>query len=591
VFVPVLFVQQEAGQLFRDIAIAISFSVLLSLVVAVTVVPMLAGRLVAAPGRRRFRWLHRALDGLGGAFVRGVVGLLTWLLGGVPRRVVVALAIVTGSVAASLLLAPPLDYLPQGNRNLFFAIVRTPPGYSTEQKEAILEVLERRLGGVEGIERYFGVVRVDFTLVGLLARPGHTSLPEMRRILAALRQQSQGIPGTQAVFVTQAPLFRRRGGFFGGTNLEVNVRGRELDTLREVAERLEAGLRGFPGANFVNSSFEWGSPELQVRVDRDRAAALGLSAREVGYVVETAVGGTPAGTFREGGKELDIKLVSLERAGRRTQDVPRTMLYPRSGTPLRLGEIAEVVPAGGPTKVEHRDLDRAITLTVNVHERLSLEEALQAAERDIVSPARLALPLGYSIDVSGQAQDLAEAWKALRWSYLLALVVVYLLMCSLFESWALPLYIMFSVPLAMTGGVLAVRLAHAVEPSTKMDTVTMLGFIILTGIVVNNAILIVHQTLNHIGEGRAPRPALLASVESRIRPIFITTLTTVFGMIPLVVATGSGSELYRGLGAAVLGGLVLSTVFTLVLVPTLYSLGLDAGAALRARRAHPGTPA
>jgi HAE1 family hydrophobic/amphiphilic exporter-1 len=443
---------------------------------------------------------------------------------------------------------------------------------------------------VRGIERYFGVVRVDFTLVGLLARPEHASLPEMRRILGELRQQSQGIPGTQAVFVTQAPLFRRRGGFFGGTNLEVNVRGRELETLREVAERLEGRFRGFPGANFVNSSFEWGSPELQVVVDRDRAAALRLSARDVGYVVETAVGGTPAGTSREGGKELDIKLVSLERAGRRTQDVPRTMLYTRSGTPLRLSEIAEVVPAGGPTKVEHRDLDRSITLTVNVHERLSLEEALQEAEREIVTPARLALPLGYTLDVSGQAQDLAEAWKALRWSYLLALVV-YLMMCSLFESWALPLYIMFSVPLAMTGGILALRLAHTFEPPTKMDTVTMLGFIILTGIVVNNAILIVHQTLNGIREGQAPRPALLASVESRIRPIFITTLTTVFEMIPLVMATGSGSELYRGLGAAVLGGLVLSTLFTLVLVPTLYSLGLDARAALRASRAAKAAPA
>ena len=159
---------------------------------------------------------------------------------------------------------------------------------------------------------------------------------------------------------------------------------------------------------------------------------------------------------------------------------------------------------------------------------------------------------------------------------MLALAVIYLLMCSLFESWALPLYIMFTVPLAAAGGVLAVRLAHAFEPTTRMDTVTMLGFIILAGIVVNNAILIVHQALNNRRAGMEPRPALLASVESRLRPIFITTSTSIFGMLPLVVATGSGSELYRGLGAAVLGGLLMSSLFTVVLVPTLFSLGLDA---------------
>ncbi|MFQ5899641.1 MAG: efflux RND transporter permease subunit [Candidatus Methylomirabilia bacterium] len=575
VFVPILFVQQEAGQLFRDIAIAISFAVLLSLAVAVTVVPMLSARLVRAGERRRLSWLHQLLDGLGGGFVRGVVGLLDWLRRGVIRRLVMAASIVAASLVASFYLAPPLDYLPQGNRNLFFVIVRPPPGYSTAQKEEILKTLERRFGSMPEILRYFSVVRIGNPLMGLLARPEHASLPEMRRILSELRKRSQGVPGTVAVFVTQSPLFRRRGAFFGGTNLEVNVTGKELETIRRIAERLEGELQGFKGANFVNSSFEWGNPELQVVVDRDRAASLGLSARDVGYVVETAVGGTLAGRFREGGKELDIRLVSTERQARRTQDVIRTTFYTRAGVPLRLSEIAEVRPATGPTKVQHLDLDRAITLTVNVREEIPLEAALEAAEANIVGPTRQALPLGYTIDLTGQVRDLTEAWNALKWSYLLALVVIYLLMCALFESWSRPFYIMFTVPLAATGAILAVRLANALEPATKMDTLTMLGFVILAGIVVNNAILIVHQSLNNMRAGEAPQEALLASVRSRIRPIFITTSTTVFAMLPLVLSRGSGSELYRGLGAAVLGGLVLSALFTLILVPTLYSLGLD----------------
>lgn len=583
VFVPIFFVRQEAGQLFRDIALAISVAVLLSLVVAVTLVPMLSARVATAGRRDRLPRLHRLLDGLGGGFTRGVVDLLDWLRRGVARRLATAALIVAAGLAAAWWLAPPMDYLPQGNRNLFFIIVRTPPGYSTEQKEAIVRILERRYASLPQVDRYFSVVRVDNPIMGVLARPEYTTLPEMRRLLGELRQRSQDVPGTMAVFVTQSPLFRRRGAFFGGTNLEVNVRGKDLETIRQVAERLEGQLRAYPGTNFVNSSFEWGSPELQVMVDRDRAASLGLSAREVGYIVETAVGGTLAGRFREGGKELDIKLVSLERQRRRTQDVERTVFYTRAGVPLPLSEIVRVEPATGPTKVEHRDLDRAITLTVNVREAVPLEQALREVEEAIVGPARRALPLGYTIDLTGQARDLTEAWNALKWSYLLALVVVYLLMCSLFESWTRPFYIMFSVPLAMTGGVLAVRLANAVEPATKMDTVTMLGFIILSGIVVNNAILIVHQTLNNLAAGRQAQEALLEAVRSRIRPIFITTATTVFGMLPLVVARGAGSELYRGLGAAVLGGLALSTLFTLILVPTLYSLGLDAQRALAGR--------
>jgi HAE1 family hydrophobic/amphiphilic exporter-1 len=587
VFIPIFFVQQEAGQLFRDLALAVVISTLLSLVVSVTVVPMLAARLAVEGGRAtpRLPRVNALLDRVGGAVVGTIVGLLAWLRRGVARRVVTAAAIVAVSLGVSWAFLPPMDYLPQGNRNLFFIIVRTPPGYSTEQKEQILMTLERRFAAIPEVERYFSVVRLEAPIMGVLARPEHTALPQMRATLAKLRQASQGVPGTLGVFVTQSTLFRRRGAFFGGTNLQVDVRGKDLETIRQVAERLEGDLRGFPGANFVNSSFEWGNPELQVRVDRERAAALGLSAREVGYIVETAVGGTLAGTFKEGGKEIDIKLLGSERAGRRTQDVHRTVFYTRAGVPLRLTEIADVDAAAGPTKVQHLDQDRAITLTVNVKEQLALEAAMTAVEADVVGPARQALPLGYSISLTGQARDLIEAFNAIKWSYLLAQVVIYLLMASLFESWLVPFYIMFSVPLAVTGGILAVRWANAVEPTIKMDTVTMLGFVILSGIVVSNAILIVHQALNNMRAGQEPQEALLASVATRIRPIFITTLTTVVGVLPLVTASGSGSELYRGLGSAVLGGLTLSTLVTLLLVPVVYSLGLDAERALGARSA------
>lgn len=593
VFIPIIFVQEEAGQLFRDIAIAISTAVGLSLIVSLSVVPMLSARLLALgrqphnphPRRSLWRLLDRLkIDAFATAFVHWLMGKLDWLRQGVLRRVAAALAIIVGAGLLSYLFMPPIDYLPQGNRNLIFVLIRTTPGLNVDQREAILREMESRFDMPE-IYRMFGVARVENTIMGAIVKPEHHTLPGMRRVVEEMRRRSTGIPGTEGVFITQSPLFRRRGAFIGGTNLEVQVRGNSLQQIHTVSEDLLERLRPLPAVNFANTSFEAGNPELQVRIDRAKAAQLGLSAQEVGYVVETMVHGSGAGWFREGGKELDIILKGSPVDIRRTQDLDDIVFFAPAGRLVKLSDIATVQFDTGPTKVDHIDRDRAITLTVNVKGDIPLEQAIQLVET-AVDPVRRALPLGMMIDVAGEARDLSVAWNSIQWSFLLALLVVYLLMCSLFESWSTPLIIMFTVPLAATGGVLAVRLANAFEPAIKMDVITMLGFVILAGIVVNNAILIIHQALNNMREGWLPQEAILESVRTRIRPIFMTTATTVFGMLPLVFSRGSGSELYRGLGAAVVGGLVVSALFTLVLIPVLYSLWMDAKGALAARFAH-----
>lgn len=590
VFIPIIFVKEEAGQLFRDIAIAISTAVALSLLVSLTVVPMLSSRLLTVnqhvhnPHPRRSFW--QLLDRLGlearaATFVQFIVGSLDTLRRSVRRRIVVALSIILAAVSLSYLFMPPIDYLPQGNRNLIFVLIRTTPGLNIAQREALLTEFEQRFALPE-IYRMFAVARVENTLMGAIIKEEYHTLRGMRQVISKMRQRSQGVPGTEGVFITQSPLFRRRGSFIGGTNLEVDVKGDNLEQIRTISERLQADLRQLPQVNFVNTSFEAGNPELQIRIDRSKASQLGLSAREVGYVIETMVHGTRAGVFRELGKELDIILKGSLQDIRRTQDLDRIVFFTPAGRLVKLSDIAAVRSDTGPTKVEHIDRDRAIKLTVNLKGEVPLERAILLTEQ-VVDPVRKALPLGSTIDVAGQAKDLSVAWNSIKWSFLLALVVIYLLMCSLFESWGYPLIIMFTVPLAATGGVLAVRLANAFEPTIKMDVMTMLGFVILAGIVVNNAILIVHQALNNMREGWQPQEAILESVRTRIRPIFMTTATTVFGMLPLVFARGSGSELYRGLGAAVLGGLVVASLFTLILIPTLFSLWMDVKLALADR--------
>jgi HAE1 family hydrophobic/amphiphilic exporter-1 len=586
VFVPIIFVEQEAGQLFRDIAIALALVNVLSLLVTFTVTPMMAARYLrmaepGPPGRWSrlvdvvtFGWLGRAVAG-------GFAHLLAWLNRGVLRRVVTALGIVVASIVAAWLLMPPVDYLPQGNQNFIFGIVKTPPGLNLDDKTRMAQEIEGRVLGMPQLENFFTVVRGEDPFVGAIFRPEHSSIRGMQAGLAEFRQRTFGIPGVIGVFVAQVPLFpRSRSGFFGGVNVEVDVRGDSLEEIQRVSGALHQQLSGLPFVNFVNSSFELGNPELQVRPDREKARALGLTAADVGYVVETMVAGSRAGFFRDRGKELDLTLISGTGTRTPSHELGRLNLAAPGGRVVRLGDVAYIEPASGPTKIDHTDLDRSITLTANVNPTVPLGQAVERIETQVVAPARASLPLGYAIDLTGQAQDLAVTFDALKWSFLLAVVITYLLMCSLYESWILPFVVMFSVPLAMTGGVLGLKLVNVLEPTVKMDVVTMLGFIILAGVVVNNAVLLVDVALQGMQAGADPKTAMRESATTRLRPIAMTAVAAVIGLLPLVVSSGAGSELYRGLGAVMIGGLSLSTVFTLVLIPILFTLWFDVRASV-----------
>ena len=578
VFLPVIFVEDESGQLFRDIAIAISVAVGLSLVVSVTVVPMMSSRVLGDASRVTFLQRLISFTGvyfIGRVFRKGVVSLVAWLMRGVVFRVLIATVITGGSIFLAWFYFPPIDYLPKGNRNLLFVFLRTPPGLNIDQMDKVMAELEGRMLKVKELDRFFAVIRPANPLLGLIVKKEYSDKDSIRKVVKKLFGMVQGIPGIRA-FVTQVSLFRRRGsGFIGGINLKVDVTGDSLEEIQRIAGEVSAKARALPGVRFVNSSFDLGNPELQVHVNRVKAADLGISVSELGDIIETLVKGTDAGLFRDQGKELDIVIRGAQSKFTRTQELSQITVYTPDGRSVRLSDIAEIRQTLGPTKIEHIDRDRSVTLTVNLADTLPLQVAIERMRREVIDPIRAKLPLGYSVEVGGRAKDLARTWDALKWSFLIALFITYLLMASLFEAWSYPLIIMFSVPLASTGGVLAVSFMNYIEPSIKMDTLVMLGFILLTGIVVNNAILLVHQALNHFRRGIPMREAILESVQDRMRPIFMTMTTTVLGMLPLVISSGPGSELYRGLGAAVLGGLATSTLFTLLLIPIVFSLWVD----------------
>jgi len=369
--------------------------------------------------------------------------------------------------------------------------------------------------------------------------------------------------------------------------LSPKVKNEQADGEQADQAQVIPGGRAFP-----IPSLDLNSPELWVLRKSEQATDMGVSTEELGYTVDALVDGAYATDYYVGGDKIDLTIVGSERFANRTQDLAQLSVATPSGNVARLDGLADVVYAGGPEQINRRERQRAITISVTPPLEMPLEAAIHKINERIVRPRIESGELGdeYQINLAGTADKLQATWQALRWNFVLALLVTYLLMAALFESWLYPFVIILSVPLGAVGGLIGLVLVNqylALLPNSTpqtLDVLTMLGFVILIGTVVNNPILIVHQSLNHMRqEGTSPNEAILASVRTRIRPIFMTTSTTVLGLAPLVFFPGAGSELYRGLGAVVLGGLLVSTVFTLILVPTLFSLMMETKATLTRR--------
>jgi HAE1 family hydrophobic/amphiphilic exporter-1 len=598
VFVPVVFIQQEVGQLFGDIALAISGAVALSLLVSITVIPSLSAKILHAaehdPNRLGYHNLWGAAR-LTRRFTNWVTTTVYWITGSTARRLAVVAVLTVVALGLSFVLMPKTEYLPVGNNNFVFGIMLPSPGYNVDEVVTLHDIFSEELQPLWEIERgtpealampgggmrnFFFGAGVGFVFFGARANEPLRA----RELIPAFRQASAKVPGA-IVMVSQASIFQRGRG--EGRNIDVEIRGPELEQLIELGgEIFGKVLQTFPGAQaFPVPSLDLDNPEVQVRTHRRRASELGISNRELGFAVSALVDGIKASDYQYQGKEIDLKVMAEKSFAHRTHLLEQMPIATPGGKLVTLGSVAQVVEVNGPQTINHSERQRTIKIQVTPTEQMPLEAAMETIESDIIGPMREEGKLGglYQVALSGTADKLAQTGQALQWNLLLALVITYLLMAALFESFLYPFVIMFSVPLAALGGFLGLRVMNLFSYQA-LDTLTMLGFIILIGTVVNNAILIVHQSLNHMREeGLAPREAIRESVSNRIRPIFMSVSTSVFGMLPLVLFPGAGSELYRGLGSVVVGGLIISTIFTLFLVPALFSLTLDVRSVLSTR--------
>ena len=585
IFLPIVFVEDEAGQLFRDIAIAVSASVSLSLIVAITVIPMMAAKIISrrraeagegdAPGRQAL------LVRVGERVRNRITGSVYRISGSTFARLAVVVLLLGSSALLVRLLAPKAEYLPTGNRNLIFSILLPPPGYNLDELikvgQGIEEVLRPRweaepgtpaAAAIEGplMKNMFYVAFGRSAFMGARARDHDRA----RELIPVIQRPLFGVPGMIAI-VIQSGLFQR-----GGRAIDIEISGPDLERLVGLGGQIFGQvMQVVPGSQARPiPSLDIGNPEVRVIPDRIRAAEVGLSARDIGVAVNALMDGALIDGYQYRGEEIDLVLKGMEDWFR-TQDIGNLLIHTPQGRLIPLNSVAEIQTTTGPEQINHIERSRAITIQVTPPETVALETAIDDINQQIIEPLMASgqVSAPFAVRLSGTADDLSQTVDALQWNFLLALVITFLLMASLFESFLYPLVIMLSVPAAAAGGVLGLVAVNAVGTFQAMDILTMPGFVILIGVVVNAAILIVHQTLNILRAEPEidPREAIRRAVDSRVRPIFMSVITSAFGMIPLVIFPGAGSELYRGLGSVVIGGLLLSSVFTLLLVPTTYS--------------------
>jgi len=588
VFIPVVFVREEAGQLFKDIAIAISSAVGLSLFVSVLFIPMFASQIEIKEEKnaKKIKRMLKGLHQMAASFQDFVCNLISSINKSFKKRIVTIVGLTGLSIVTSILLLPPMTYLPAGNQNLVVGFLITPPGYSNEEFTSMGKKIEKylkpywkaelkskeakKLNGPP-IQHFFYVSFGQNVFMGLRSKDPRRVKPLEKIIMNATSQ----IPGVLP-FAFQRSLFER--GITGGNSIELEISGDDMEEIKKTGLMLMPEITktlGFPRPDPPN--FNLGGAEIEIQLDEERAAEMGMNVQEAGFVVRAMVDGAVIGDFWDGGDKIDLKLISSTGIVKTTDDLEAIPVAVSNGRLVPLSTFARFIRTESPTQINHIEERRAVTLVVSPPSTMELSTAMEKIEKEIIKPMRQNGLISNQIQttLAGTADKLKTAFEDLKWNFLLAIVITYLLMASLFESFFYPFVIMFSVPLAAVGGIIGLFIVHSIT-GQQMDVLTMLGFVILIGIVVNNAILIVHQSLNFIRDHQMePQTAIVESVRTRIRPIFMSTTTSVFAMSPLVLFPGAGSELYRGLGSVVIGGLTVSTIFTLLVVPSLFSLVLS----------------
>ncbi|MFO1392824.1 MAG: efflux RND transporter permease subunit [Steroidobacteraceae bacterium] len=602
VFFPMVFITGVAGQLFRDQSLTVTFALAFSLLVALTLVPMLAaGRPPAEPGaadaparprrrfdrllaagvntaRRVFSWIARAFALALQPLVRVTQaanrwaaehypGAIRWALAHPGRTIGSAVALFVGTI---VLILPRLgtELIPQMSQGEFNVDLRLPPGAPLEQTDRSLGTAQRASAQLGNVALAYAVAgtgnRLDANPVDAGENTGRLSITLQKGAKRAdedvamdgMRRSLEQLPGVQYRFSRPAL-------FSMSTPLEVVVSGYDLDRLQSAAEQVRLRMAADPRFADVKTTVESGNPEIQIVFDQERAAQLGLAVRDIADRVVNSVRGEVATRYKMRDKQIDVLVRSVDARAASIEEVRSLIVNPGSDYPVPLSAVADVQLSVGPAEVRRVGQERVAVISANLaHGDLgSAIAALQA----IVDGTQL--PVGMTAFLSGQSGEMQDSFRSLQFVLLLAIFLVYLVMASQFESLVHPFVILLTIPLAVIGAVWALWITH-----TTVNVVAYIGLIMLAGIVVNQSIVLIDAVNQARERGLPKHDAIVEAGQLRLRPILITKLTTILGLLPMALGIGEGAEVRAPMAITVIGGVLLTTFLTLLVIPVVYSV-------------------
>jgi multidrug efflux pump len=582
IFLPVAFMRGIIGKFFFQFGVTISVAVLISLLEALTLAPMRCSRFLEV-GARATRLEKKASL----AFARLAATYHRLLQPALRHRVPIllgGLVLFVASLGIVGLLRE--EFVPTQDSSRFFVRFQTPVGTSLDATDQVFRQIEALLAAQPEVERYFGIVggfgggnvNNGFAFVTLKdpgerpvdPRAGHRL--SQQEVMARFREAANRIPGARTVL--QDPSQR---GFSAsrGFPVEISIRGRDWGTLAASSKEIMERLRTSGLVTDVDSDYEVGMPEVQVIPDRNKAADLGISMAEIGGTINAAIGGLRVGKFKDKGRRFDIRVRLLGPQRERPEDINRLLLRTSSGGLVRLGEIARIEQHPTLQAITRKDRERAITIFANVAPGASQSDAITEAE----AVARQVLPDGYRAIPSGSSQAYRESIESLLFALVLGLVVAYMVLAAQFNAFSHPFTVLLALPFSVSGALLGLFVFRQ-----SLNVYSMLGVILLMGIAKKNSILLVDFTNQFRAQGETTHEALMHACPLRLRPILMTSTATIAGALPPALAVGPGAELQRPMAIAVVGGMAVSTLFTLFVVPAAYSLLDDALAWNEARR-------
>jgi HAE1 family hydrophobic/amphiphilic exporter-1 len=600
VFFPMVFISGIAGQLFRDQALTVTFALIFSLIVALTVIPMLSSlgagsryvgenedeppgrftRIVAAVVRGfgfvfvAVRWLFWALLWLPTQFFQRLYGaiaavypaLLRWSLDHRAAVVVSAAVIFAGSMA----LVPRLgtELIPQLSQGEFNVDLRLPPGATLAETDRAIQAAQRATREIETVALDYSVAgtgnRLDANPVDVGDNTGTLSVAlapgagrsDENATMDAMRRELSAYPGVQFEFSRPSLLSF-------SSPLQIEIAGYDLERLALVSRAVVSQMANDDRFTDIRTTVENGNPEIQIVFDQERAAKLGLAVRDIADRVVASVRGEVATRYSWRDRKIDVLVRSVDTRRSSIDEIRHLIVNPESDRPVTLEAVAAVDIARGPSEIRRVAQERVAIITANV--AYGDLGAAAAAAGEIIK--RVPMPSGINAIVSGQSEEMQESFTSMQFALALAIFLVYLVMASQFESLIHPFVILFTIPLALVGAVLALFVT-----GTTINIVAFIGVIMLAGIVVNNAIVLVDLINQLRARGKDRVDAIMEAGIARLRPILMTSLTTALGLLPMAMGFGEGSEVRTPMAITVIGGLLVSTLLTLLVIPVVYSL-------------------